>query len=267
MSWVWGALMPHPPIIIPDVGRGREIEAAVTLDGLNKLTGRLGNLPMPDRILLLSPHQSYALGAYAVNRSAMIRGSLLPFGAPSITFDMRTPLPDVDALTDFLGARDIPISLVESHDLTHDQGSLVPLYFIEGCYECLPGIILSNPIGLDRMLSFSLGRALAEFEDGHSWALLASGDLSHRLKPGAPAGYSPAGEKLDRAVVDALSACDPSPLLDMPLKAVEDAGECGLRSVLALLGLVSARGGAIEVLSYEGPFGVGYCNALWVNGG
>ncbi|MDR1471137.1 MAG: hypothetical protein LBS75_01315 [Synergistaceae bacterium] len=267
MSWIWGTLMPHPPIIVPDVGRGREREAAVTLDGLNELMKRLKGLAMPDRILLLSPHQSYALGAYAVNRSAMIRGSLLPFGAPSITFDVRTPLTDVDSLTNFLMSADVPVSLVESHDLTHDQGSLVPLYFIEGCYESLPGVILSNPIGLDRAAAFNLGRALAHFDDGKRWALLASGDLSHRLKPSAPAGYSPAGEKLDRTVIDSLSRGDPLTLLEMPIKAVEDAGECGLRSVLTLLGLVSVLKGPIDVLSYEGPFGVGYCNALWANRG
>jgi aromatic ring-opening dioxygenase LigB subunit len=259
--------MPHPPIIVPDVGRGREAEAAITLEGINKLIERLKELEIPDRILLLSPHQAYALGAYAVNKAPMIRGSLIPFGAPMIAFDMRTPMLEVDSLVSFLGARDVPVSLVESHDLTHDQGSLVPLYFIEGYCQYLPDIILSNPIGLDRKMSYKLGRELASFDDGKKWGLLASGDLSHRLKPGAPAGYSPAGEKLDRAIVEALKRVDASDLLEMPRKSVEDAGECGLRSVLALLGLVSELKGSIDVLSYEGPFGVGYCNALWAGRG
>jgi aromatic ring-opening dioxygenase LigB subunit len=50
----------------------------------------------------------------------------------------------------------------------------------------------------------------------------------------------------------------------MSRNAIEDAGECGMRSVLAMIGMVSRFEGKIEVLSYEGPYGVGYCNALWV---
>jgi aromatic ring-opening dioxygenase LigB subunit len=71
------------------------------------------------------------------------------------------------------------------------------------------------------------------------------------------------GEKFDKAVVESLEKSDPSPLMDMTLHAIEDAGECGMRSALAMLGLVSRFEGAIDVLSYEGPYGVGYCNALW----
>ena len=73
------------------------------------------------------------------------------------------------------------------------------------------------------------------------------------------------GEKFDRAAVESLEKTDPSPLLNMPSRAVEDAGECGMRSALAMLGLVSSIGGKIEVLSYEGPYGVGYCNAVWLS--
>ena len=90
----------------------------------------------------------------------------------------------------------------------------------------------------------------------------ASGDLSHRLTPDAPAGYSPEGKKFDAAVVAALSSVDPSELLALTPQKREEAGECGLCSVMAMLGFCRALGRTIEVISYEGPFGVGYCNAL-----
>jgi aromatic ring-opening dioxygenase LigB subunit len=263
MSWVWSALMPHPPIIVPDVGKGREREAAVTIGGVKALMKRLSELEPPDRVLLVSPHQPYSLGALCVNRAGVIRGSLAPFGAPNPAFDLRTPVAQADALGDFLSASDIPVCFCESGDLTHDQGSLVPLYFLSGIFDRLPPTILSSPIGLGIETAFKMGRALAALDDGHRWALLASGDLSHRLKPGAPAGFNPEGQKFDNAVVEALEKLDASILSGLPRKTLEGAGECGLRSVMIMLGLCSELGGPIEVLSYEGPFGVGYCNAVF----
>ncbi|MDR1650910.1 MAG: hypothetical protein LBR87_03920 [Synergistaceae bacterium] len=261
MSWLWAALTPHPPIIVPGVGGGREREAAATLDGVGRLMRGLVSLGRPDRILLLSPHQPYALGAFAVNGSPLIKGGLSMFGAP-VSFELRTPASDAKSLADYLGTRDIPVGMVSSGDLSRDQGSTVPLYFLRESFAELPDVVLSSPIGLDLRQAFALGEALADFDDGRSWGLAASGDLSHRLKPGAPAGFRPEGQRFDDAVVKALENADASVLLDMPRKVIEEAGECGLRSVLAMLGMVSRFGGRVEVLSYEGPYGVGYCCAF-----
>jgi aromatic ring-opening dioxygenase LigB subunit len=255
--------MPHPPIVIPDVGGGREREAAVTIAGADDLMKKLKKIGKPDVILLLSPHQPYVCGNLALNRASAIRGSFALFGAPRIAFDIRTPGADLDSLYDFLTSGGVRASFSEARDMTRDQGSMVPLYFLDGCYGELPPVILASPIGLDPKEAYELGRLLASFAGDGKWGLLASGDLSHRLKPGAPAGYSPSGEKFDRAVVESLRNADASIIMGLPEITVEEAGECGMRSVLAMLGLVSEMGGKIETLSYEGPFGVGYCNALW----
>ena len=257
MSWSWAALMPHPPIIIPDVGRGRENEAAITIIGVKGLIHKLSEIETPDRILIVSPHQPYSLGAFSINRAEALHGSFAPFGAPSVAFSLRTPVAEVDSLAACLSSADIPVCFHETLDMTRDQGTLVPLYFLEKAYKDLPPAVLSSPIGLDVEMAFEMGRALASLEDGNKWGLLASGDLSHRLKPGAPAGFSPEGQKFDDAVVEALKKRDASILRGLPRKTIESAGECGLRSVLIMLGLCSELGGSIDVLSYEGPFGVG----------
>ncbi|MDR1508610.1 MAG: hypothetical protein LBS53_03140 [Synergistaceae bacterium] len=263
MAWIWAALMPHPPIIVPGVGKGREREAGVTLDGVAGVMERLKVLGAPDRILLLSPHQPYASGAFAINGARLIKGGLSPFGAP-VSFELHTPVEDAKRVAERLGEDGVLAGVIESGSLDRDQGSAVPLYFLRECYGTLPAIILSSPIGLDRSQAFKLGQSLASFEDGRKWGLIASGDLSHRLKPGAPAGFNPAGEKFDSAVVESLKRTDASLLLDMPRHVIDGAGECGMRSVLAMIGMVSSFDGKIDVLSYEGPYGVGYCNAVWI---
>jgi aromatic ring-opening dioxygenase LigB subunit len=89
---------------------------------------------------------------------------------------------------------------------------------------------------------------------------LASGDLSHRLR-GAPAGFHPEGAVFDRELTDALKAGTGKDLITRwTPDRLADAGVCGYRPALALMGLA---GEPVEVLSYEGPFGVGYAHALW----
>ncbi len=269
MAWKWAALMPHPPILVPRVGGGREREAAATTEGVTALVHAIRALGPTDAILLLSPHQLYVNGALAINRARILRGSFAPFGAPQVSFEFVSDEGEIDALSSYLMWQPFPFRLCDSDDLTHDQGSTVPLYFLRRALGVLPPILFTNPVGLEPVFAFDLGKKLASWGDAdkeRSWGLLASGDLSHCLKPGAPAGYNPAGRVFDDTVVAALRANDASALLDMPALTRKEAGECGLRSVLVMLGLVSAADGrkdAIDVLSYEGPFGVGYCNALW----
>ena len=270
MPWVWAALMPHPPILVPEVGRGRENEARETLKGLELMVESLRDR-RPDALLVLSPHQPYAPGALFLNSAGRAAGTLAPFGAPSVTIGIACPGELRRAAADRLSALGTRIREGSRPDLTSDQGTLVPLYFLRQAWdrngenppENLPPTLLASPIGLTPDEALSLGERLALLDDGLRWGLVASGDLSHRLTPDAPAGYSPEGRVFDAAVLEALRSADAGPLLSLSPETLEAAGECGLRSVMTMLGLAGAVRGAIRVFSYEGPFGVGYCSALW----
>lgn len=263
MSWNWGALMPHPPILVPEVGRGREKDATATLLGLERLVTKLRQIDKPDCLFILSPHQPYTPGSLFINCARQLTGSFAHFGARSPAFDVDTLPEELSPLAAHLKNAGIPIRTGDNDDLTSDQGSLVPLYFLSKVWYELPPAIFASPIGLQPWAALKLGQALADFKTNLKWAFVASGDLSHRLKPGAPAGYNPAGKEFDQAVIKALESGDPDILTSMPALKVEHAGECGFRSVLALLGFCRELGGGIDVISYEGPFGVGYCTALW----
>ncbi len=91
-------------------------------------------------------------------------------------------------------------------------------------------------------------------------AWIASGDMSHRLKEDGPYGLHPSGPKFDREFIERLKKKDIQGILNLPERLVEEAGECGLRSFCMLLGAL--EGAKVswkpEILSHEGPFGVGY---------
>ena len=264
MSWLWAALVPHAPVLVPDVGGGREAEAAATLRGLATLMHRImspesGKPLIPDYILLLSPHQPYAPGRLHFNSAPALSGSLAHFGAAHIEVALQTPEDALGRLTDFLAKNGIPLFSSRMPDITRDHGSMVPLYFLRRDGITLPPVIIASPSGLSLKASVALGQALAKFDDGHTWALCASGDLSHRLSLDAPAGYNPAGKVFDKVLVESLMAGSSEPLISLSSTILEGAGECGLRSALALINLCGKQ---LDVLSYEGPFGVGYCTAL-----
>ena len=266
MPWIWSALMPHPPVLVPEIGAGREKKAAKTLRGCEKLMSSLAG-QAPDVLVILSPHQPYTPGALFLNTATECRGSFEPFGAPDVAFSLFSPAGERKALSEFLSNSGFRVRDGNLPNLTRDQGSMVPLYFLRRAWGELPPVILASPIGLTPRKAFEMGYALSKFDRGLRYALLASGDLSHRLTPDAPSGYAPEdGPAFDAAIDESILSCSPRPLLLLDPDSVERAGECGFRSVMAMLGLAIAEGasaGDIEIFSHEGPFGVGYCHALW----
>lgn len=91
-------------------------------------------------------------------------------------------------------------------------------------------------------------------------AWIASGDMSHRLKKNGPYGLHPSGKKFDQKFMSLLKKKDISGILNLDPVLIEEAGECGLRSFCMLLGALEETQVKWQpkILSYEGPFGVGY---------
>lgn len=264
MPWIWAALMPHPPVMIAQVGQGRERAAALTLEGVRKLQDSLRKPPgggAPKGLMILSPHQPYVRGGLYLNSADVLSGDLRRFGAPQIAFRLERHQA-WESVYSHLRSAGLDTGVAPAPDLGPDHGSLVPLHFLAQVFD-IPEVVIANPVGMSLKEAWQLGKALAGFGHDEPWALLASGDLSHRLTQEAPAGYDPEGRLFDHDLVAALEDGTVDNLLTAwPSERLSRAGECGCRSALALLGLA---GGPVEVFSYEGPFGVGYANALWVN--
>ncbi len=96
-------------------------------------------------------------------------------------------------------------------------------------------------------------------EDNKKYAVIASGDLSHCLKEDGPYGFTPDGPEFDKALIKYLKNKNIEKFLKLD-DYFPEAGECGLRSFCFLLGILEGSGidWKAEILSYEGPFGVGY---------
>ena len=83
-------------------------------------------------------------------------------------------------------------------------------------------------------------------------------DMSHRLTEDAPAGYSPQGKVFDEKLVGLVKNYDVEGIMNFDPDLAEEAGQDALWSIAILLGALEGKKVKPEVLSYEGPFGVGY---------
>jgi len=154
-----------------------------------------------------------------------------------------------------------------SHDLIiissphPDWGFNVPLFFLAKDFK---GEIKTYLMGMESpTFYFENGKELYtkyKIQDTkYKVAIIASGDLSHCLKEDGPYGFQPDGPKFDKDLTESLKKKDIENILKLDDKYPE-AGECGLRSICFLLGILeeSKINWQPEILSYEGPFGVGY---------
>jgi AMMECR1 domain-containing protein len=87
--------------------------------------------------------------------------------------------------------------------------------------------------------------------------------MSHRLMPMAPGGYAPDGPRFDEALIGLLRKGAFGEIRQIDPDLQDRAGEDVVDSTtVALAAAGYRRTGRHEVLSYEGPFGVGYGVAI-----
>lgn len=254
MSLVFASICPHPPIIIPTIG-GKDLKLVKKTIGAMKRLEKEFKKSDPDTVIVISPHGPIYSDVFSINFSQNYLGNFNQFGDFSTNLKFNPDLEFLHHLKEKLEQK-MPIVLVEEKYLDH--GSLVPLYYLTK--NIVPNLI---PIGysfLDYQTHLEFGRMIKEeiSISKKRIAVIASGDLSHCLIPEAPGGYSPRAKIFDKMLVDFLKKKNIKGILEMDNELIEEAGECGLRSFLILLGILEEIKVKPELYSYEAPFGVGY---------
>lgn len=255
----FASICPHPPIIIPGIGRPEDLRrVSKTISAMGKLRVDLEKAN-PDTILIISPHAPTNTGSFLINSDAELKGSLINFGLDE-NFSFKN---NYELLEEIGHHSDDAGIMVRFHESFLDHGALVPLYYLTKNIK--PKLVHCSFSFLDFKTHYEYGQIMGKIlrESGEKIAVVASGDLSHRLIPGAPAGYSLRGKEFDEKLAELLSKKDVRGIINLNKNLIEEAGECGLRSIIILLGILQGKY-KFEKLSYEGPFGVGYLTALLI---
>jgi len=260
---VFSGIAPHPPIMVPEVGRESIRDVVDSIDAMAELASRVIESGA-ETVVLISPHAPLEADSFVAYHGPEVFGDFSRFNAPDTYFTAEVDEELLDAIRRAAAARQYDVSMLADQDLDH--GVAVPLYFLfrngwAGKVVTLGYSYLSNE---DHVL---FGSCIKQAVDqlNRRVAFIASGDLSHRLKPDAPAGYNVDAHIFDEQVVAALRANAPQRIAHIDHNLRRLAGECGYRSMLVAIGASSDLPLSCEVLSYEAPFGVGYLVAQLTN--
>jgi AmmeMemoRadiSam system protein A len=257
--------MPHPPIVIPEIGKGEEKKISSTNESLHQL-GREIAEKSPGTIIVITPHGTMFQDALALAYEDNIQGSFKNFGVPQVSLTLEINKALTNRIFELAMQEDIPAvmatnELLDQYDtsISIDHGVLVPIYFIDKYYKDYKLIhITYAPLSDMELYKFGMIITKAVEDLNEKVVFIASGDLSHRLKQEGPYDYSPYGEKFDKEFLDRLKEGNVMGLFNMDKETVCSAGECGRRSVFIMLGALEGKKFYGDLLSYEGTFGVGY---------
>lgn len=251
-------MVPHPPLIVPEVGRGEEKKIQKTMDAYHKIAQRIGEL-CPETIVLISPHQMMYADYFHISPGTGAEGDFGQFRAGGVKIAVSYDAGFVEFLCRLADAAGLPAGTGGERGKRLDHGTMVPLYFVNQYWKDYQ-LVRIGLSGLPFKQHYRLGQCIKEAAEAlnKKTVLIASGDLSHRLKADGPYGYQKEGPEYDSRIMDVMGRGAFGELLKFPEDFCERAGECGHRSFTIMAGALDGTAVTAERLSYEGPFGVGY---------
>ena len=131
MSIVAAFAVPHPPMIVHGVGRGREEGISDTVAAYREVARRIAELA-PETIVISSPHATSYLDYLHISGGSGARGTFARFGdradGSAVTYDGEF----VEALCDAADAAGLAAGTLGEREPELDWGVLVPLHFVQG---------------------------------------------------------------------------------------------------------------------------------------
>lgn len=257
---VFAAIVPHPPMSIPGIGTEKNFQQfRKTLESFENL--RIGlEVARPDVIVVISPHAHMEEYRFVINSAPRLVGSFERYGLQE-TMDFNNDIEIVDKLAYVCQVNEFPCHL---HPSFLDHGTLVPLHHLTK--NIRPNVVQLSFSLMSYQQHYRYGEMMGNFFESNGMdkrriAIIASGDLSHRLSEIAPMGFSPSARNFDHELIRHLANKDISEIVGLHPETVSEAAECGVRSILILLGALHDKDYKFELLGYEAPYGVGHLSA------
>ena len=258
MSVKGAVMVPHPPLIIPDVGRGQERGIQNTIDGYHEAAREIA-FWKPDTVIVLSPHSVMYADYFHISPGKEAEGSFARFGAPQTRVKVQYDREFVNVLSREAMDQGIPAGTQGERDRQLDHGTMIPLWFLNQ-YAADYMVVRIGLSGLPFSAHYQLGQCIQRTAAmlGRKIAVIGSGDLSHKLKEDGPYGFQKEGPEYDRRIMDVMGRGAFGELFDFTEEFCDRAAECGHRSFLIMAGTLDCLEVKARKLSHEGPFGVGY---------
>ena len=258
MSVLAAFMVPHPPMIVPAVGRGSEKQVEETTKAYERVADEIAAL-RPETIVITSPHSVMYADYFHISPGSKASGSFAGFGARDVRFSEDYDTELVSEIARLADEEGLPAGTLGERDPSLDHGTMVPLWFIRGRYK-EGRIVRIGLSGLPYTDHYRLGMLIKEasVNTGRRVVIVASGDLSHKLQDYGPYGYVPEGPEYDERIMDVMGRAAFDELLDFDETFCDKAAECGQRSFVIMAGAFDGTAVRSERLSHQDITGVGY---------
>ncbi len=258
MSVIAAFMVPHPPMIIPDIGKGSEKQIAETTRAYEKVADEIASLE-PETIVITSPHSVIYSDYFHISPGRSAEGSFRQFRASKVCFSEKYDTELVSRICELADEVNFPAGTLGERDQELDHGTMVPLWFIRKKYQS-GNIVRIGLSGLSLADHYRLGKIIARAADetGKRVVIIASGDLSHKLQEYGPYGFSKEGPEYDRRIMDVCSRAAFGELFDFSETFCDKAAECGHRSFVIMAGAFDGLCVNARMLSHQDVTGVGY---------
>ena len=258
MGIIAGFMVPHPPMIVPDIGRGSEAQVADTTAAYERVADEIAALA-PETIIITSPHSIMYADYFHISPGKSASGSFAGFRAPGVRFNEEYDTELAGEICRLADAEDFPVGTLGERDKELDHGTMVPLWFIRNRYKG-GKIVRIGLSGLPLIDHYRLGMMIREAADntGRRVVMVASGDLSHKLQDYGPYGYAPEGPVYDERIMDVMGRAAFGELLEFDSAFCDKAAECGHRSFVIMGGAFDGTAVRAQRLCHQDVTGVGY---------
>lgn len=254
-------ILPHPPLIISEIGRGEERQIQKTIDAYDKVAKEISDIK-PDTIIVTTPHSIIYSDYIHISPGKKAKGDFGDFGYRDLAIETEYDEDLAVKITKEAENQGISAGSLGERNKRLDHGFMIPLYFVNKYYKDYKTVRISIS-GLSFLQHYEFGKCIGKVaqESNKKIVFIASGDLSHMLKDKGPYGYREEGPIFDREVTNAMKTGDFIRFLQFDENFCEMAAECGHRSFIIMAGALDGKKVDSDLLSYQGPFGVGYAIA------
>lgn len=258
MSLLASFILPHAPMLVAEIGRGREKKLPKTLEAYKKVASEIASLK-PDIIVIASPHAESYSDYFQMADGEMATGSLAEYGAPQLRFRLRYNDELRKEIARISFARGLKAGYSDSSETSLDHGTMVPLYFINQAYQNYE-VVRIGLTGLSYFEHYEMGMVIGEAAKRSDKRIIfiASGDMSHCLNKEGEYGCNEEAKHYEELLNKCLYKANFGDLLRMDKTMVKDAKECGHRAFAMLSGTLDRCSVDPIFFAHEDTLGTGH---------
>lgn len=251
----FAAIAPHPPLLIPAIGKEHADKLKITKKALEDLEKKLDAANL-ETLIIISSHNKMHHDAFGILLNDKYTVSFKEFGDFETKLEF---LPDFEIVEKIRHAainNSIPLALIQEDEPDYSFG--VPLYYLAKNKK-IKIIPFLHTFG-DPKNQYEMGRLIkaVSVESNKKIGIIASGHLSHKSSEQSPVGFSKKGEEFNKKFRELLETKNTAGILSFDKKFAADADESILLALSVLLGAIDKINYKPQTFSFESPLGIGY---------